>query len=407
MSKSSFESWMRERLYHHAETVDEGGWEALQVALQQRSRQRRFVRRFVYSFSAAAAVVALFFLWPSQPADPNLPALARIDSLTQVLPPDIPSETLEEIAIEQEITTAREVIQKTQQKQTKDLVATLVPETQKTIDPPSDPENKQLQTPKQEEAAQKQADEPSKQQRQQTTQPPLLAQAYPYDTPPARSKRRNVPNWSVALASTYSGAVDEMPFTTYAQHLSYSTRTAIMASFNNNVTESQIENSSLYFSPPVSVGVNAQKGVTPWFSVGFGVNYTYLQNKFTFDNAGSDYVQKQQIHFVGIPLSALFLFVNQPKLRVYASVGGAAEKAVWSYYTTISRGIQSSERERLAGIQWSVAGGLGVEYALSSMLGLYLEPGIGHYFEYKQQPRSIRTAQPTQFKLELGLRVRI
>jgi hypothetical protein len=405
MSKPNFESWIRERLYHHSETVDEGSWEALSARLHQRKSQKIRLRRAIYGFSAAAAVAALFFLWPPRFTDPGLPPLAQTDSLVRVLPPEIPVEIQEEIQIEQEISTARQFIHKAQQKQTNDLVASLNPEAQKEVTQPSEPESKQPQAPeqkKQEEAAQKQADQPTKQQPQTST---YLAQSYPSDAP--RSRRRDIPNWSFALASTYSGAVDEMPFTTYAQHLSYSTRTAIMASFNNNVTESQIENSSLYFSPPVSVGLNLQRGLTHWLSVGFGVNYTYLQNKSSIDNAGSDYVQKQQIHYVGIPVSVLFHFVNQPKLRVYASVGGAAEKAVWSYYTTISRGIHTTERERLAGIQWSVTGGLGVEYGLSSMFGLYLEPGIGHYFEYKQQPRSIRTAQPTQFKLELGLRVRI
>ena len=406
MNKSSFESWIRERLYHHTETVDEGSWEAFSAKLHKRKGQQIFLRRTIYGFSAAAAVAAIFFLWPSPSTSPGLPRLAQTDSLVRIVPIEIPVDTHEEIQIEQEITTARQSIQKTQKQQdtpSKDLVASLAQHAQKHDETTSDLVNKQPQTPPQEEATQKQADSPSKQQQTST----YLAQAHTYDNPASHSRRRTVPNWSVALASTYSGAVDKTPFSTYTHRLSYSTRTAILASFNNSLSESQIENSSLYFSPPISVGINLQKGINSWLSVGFGLNYTYLQNKSTTDNAGSNYVQKQQIHYVGIPISMLFHFVSQPKLRVYASLGGVAEKAVWSYYTSISRGIQTSERERLAGIQWSISGGLGMEYGLSSLFGLYLEPGVGHYFEYKQQPRSIRTAQPTQFKLELGLRVHI
>ena len=407
MSKPSFESWIRERLYHHTETVDEGSWELFSAALQRRKAKKILLRRSLYGLSAAAAVVAFFFLWSPRPTDPaGLPGLAQTDSLNKGVPSEIPlvspTDIPEEMQIAQEITTARQIIQKAQTPQ-KDLVA-VVTDTQKPIETPPDTVAKQPQPFKQQDPPQKQPDKAAQQQFESSR----LAQAYPpYEGPSSRSRRRSVPSWSVALASTYSNAVDEMPFTTYAQHLSYSTRMSILASFNNNVTESQIENASLYFAPPISVGLNLQKGVNHWLSVGFGMNYTYLQNKSSIDNAGSDYVQKQQIHYVGIPLSVLFHFVNQPKLRVYASVGGAAEKAVWSYYTTSSRGISTTERERLAGIQWSVAAGLGLEYSLSPLFGLYLEPGIGHYFEYKQQPRSIRTAQPTQLKLELGLRFRI
>jgi len=39
-------------------------------------------------------------------------------------------------------------------------------------------------------------------------------------------------------------------------------------------------------------------------------------------------------------------------------------------------------------------------------MGIYIEPTVSHYFD-NNQPKSIRTVQPTQFRMELGIRFRI
>ncbi|MCL2728347.1 MAG: hypothetical protein FWD56_08195, partial [Bacteroidales bacterium] len=66
----------------------------------------------------------------------------------------------------------------------------------------------------------------------------------------------------------------------------------------------------------------------------------------------------------------------------------------------------NSENFYVQGLQWSVNASLGVELFLSNKIGIYLEPGMGYFFDCKQ-PRSIRTIQPAQFKAEFGLRMRI
>ena len=91
---------------------------------------------------------------------------------------------------------------------------------------------------------------------------------------------------------------------------------------------------------------------------------------------------------------------------MYASTGGMVEKAVTAYSSSTSKYTRSSENSYVPGLQWSIHAGLGVEVPLFSFLGLYLEPGVGYFFD-NNQPRSIRTIQPAQFKAELGLRIRI
>ena len=59
--------------------------------------------------------------------------------------------------------------------------------------------------------------------------------------------------------------------------------------------------------------------------------------------------------------------------------------------------------EAVKNLQYSVGAGLGVEFALSQHLGLYLDPGIKYYF-YNHQPKSVRTDKPLMVNFDVGLR---
>ena len=180
-----------------------------------------------------------------------------------------------------------------------------------------------------------------------------------------------------------------------------------MFSLQNGIDGSDTqEDAVLTFSPPISVGLNFQKELNRWFSLGVGVNYTLLQSKSSYTYFGGPYTNRQSLHYVGLPVSALFTFVQQQRVRAYASVGGMVEKAVTAHSASWSKYTRSSERSYVQGLQWSVQASLGVEVPLFHLFGLYFEPGIGYFFD-NEQPRSIRTVQPAQFKAEFGLRMRI
>ncbi len=48
-------------------------------------------------------------------------------------------------------------------------------------------------------------------------------------------------------------------------------------------------------------------------------------------------------------------------------------------------------------------GGLGAEFQVNRGAGIYFDPSIAYYFD-NNQPLSIRSSQPLQFKFELGFR---
>jgi hypothetical protein len=162
------------------------------------------------------------------------------------------------------------------------------------------------------------------------------------------------------------------------------------------------------FSLPLSLGLNLQIPFAERFSVGTGVRYTYLQSSFQalIDNS-SQVIVDQRLHYLGIPLSVYFDFVRQNRFSSYITAGALMEKGLQNH--TQIRDIldgTSVVSEGIKGLQWSVNLGVGVQYMFTDMLGIYLDPALVYFFNC-DQPFSIRTTQPLQFELEIGLRFKL
>ena len=165
---------------------------------------------------------------------------------------------------------------------------------------------------------------------------------------------------------------------------------------------------------PVSAGLGVKIGISPRWSVGIGANYTMLTRTFygkytevnpdgTIAGSTSSDIRNTQ-HYVGIPVNAYFSIISQDRVSLYAYGGGSAEKCISDNYNVLSTTL--SHKEKVNGLQFSANAGIGVEFALGKNFGIYIDPSLRYYF-YNGQPKSIRTAQPLMFGLEMGLRVNL
>jgi hypothetical protein len=395
MSNRDFDDIIKERLFDHFEPIDPNSWET--ILAKQRAKKRRVVawRSFSYSFVAAAAVIIFLLLLnpPTIPPLPQTPTIAVIDPDQFIYRSDSTSVATKELPLREEVIEKKEV---------KLVTNDIVHNPQEIVSEPPEEEVTNLFAQEVEVfVATSSADTINI-----FSDPLSLQQNSYYSTLYAQKHSSASDKWTIALASVYSSAAGESPFTLTRQTLQGQTRIADI--YSSSFEPDQTEDTDLLFSPPLSLGINFQKEITSWLSLGMGVNYTLLQSKFSssYNHFGAKYSVRQSLHYVGLPVTALVNIVRQPKLRVYASAGGMVEKAVTSHYSTSSKFSNKSENEYVTGLQWSVFTGLGVEVPLSQLFGIYLEPGIGYYFD-NNQPRSIRTIQPAQFKAEFGLRVRI
>ena len=155
---------------------------------------------------------------------------------------------------------------------------------------------------------------------------------------------------------------------------------------------------------PLSFGIQAKIPVVGNLSAGIGLSYSYIVTKYDavlnfelYENAYN------QLHYIGVPVGLYYnLLAGRNNLNIYAFAGGAVEKCIDSRYVFGSNAIHDD----VAGLQYSVNAGFGVEYWLIPRIALYFDPSVVYYFD-NNQPVNIRTDEPLQLHAEIGLRFKL
>ena len=155
------------------------------------------------------------------------------------------------------------------------------------------------------------------------------------------------------------------------------------------------------FYQPISFGLSVNIPISSKFSVSTGVVYTRLSSDFTSIANSLVYERQQKLHYVGIPLTVQYNVWQWHGLNVYATAGGQADFNVKAYMTTEGTETKLEKDDW----QWSVNAALGVQYNFIPQLGIYVEPGIKHYFNNGSHIQNYFKHRPTNFNLQIGLRL--
>ncbi len=166
---------------------------------------------------------------------------------------------------------------------------------------------------------------------------------------------------------------------------------------------------------PLSFGAGVKIDLSRRWSIGTGLNYTFLSRQFygkytevspegDIKSVTSSDIRNRQ-HYIGIPVNAFFDVISNDRINFYAYAGGTVEKCLSDSYELLNTDIR--HKEKVAGVQLSANAGIGVEFMLGKHLGLYIDPSVRYYFKNENQPKSIRTVQPLMLGFEMGLRARL
>ena len=154
---------------------------------------------------------------------------------------------------------------------------------------------------------------------------------------------------------------------------------------------------------PIAVGLSVGYPLSSKWSLSSGITYTRLRSDFTSIIEGSSISQEQTLHYLGIPLNVQYRLLHRGGLNIYLSGGAEADYNIKTHLA--SEGVtQHLDRDRW---QFSVQGGVGLQYDILPQLGLYAEPGVKHYFDNGSRMRNYFKDQPTSFNLQFGLRLNI
>lgn len=395
MINSDFDKTLRDRLYDLEEPVEADMWSAIQSKMAHRARMRviRKVCLYVPAAAAACLVAGLFFF-----NDSTVPAeSSNISSIVAQSNTAIPSNTIELV----------EPVQQSEQHHQEhfsnnSVVANIyAAKTGEEDVVPMTEQVKTLENVTAEAVSPKENTSTNNQQEIQEASAEAIYNIPPdfWDDPEDATKpdRRNTiisVSSNIASSSTSRGT-GSMPM--YApSKLGERAAQTIPAPLREGDTK---------YYMPLSFGINFKTAIAGDFSVGAGLSYTYIVTKYDavlntllYENTYN------QLHYIGIPVNFYYDWsVGESNLvNLYAFAGGAIEKCVDSRYVYGSNAVH----DNVAGFQYSVNAGFGLEYWFIPRLALYFDPSIVYYFE-NNQPINIRTDQPLQMHAEVGLRFKL
>ena len=163
---------------------------------------------------------------------------------------------------------------------------------------------------------------------------------------------------------------------------------------------------------PIKAGLSIRYQLNDKFGIESGVTYTYLSSSLTSGTAKNMYETEQSLQYIGIPLNVNYNIWDNKQLNFYVSAGGLVEKNIAGKSHTnyiINNQIELSEHNKVkeSPLQLSVNSSLGLQVNVLPKLGVFIEPGVGYYFNNGSDIETIYKEKPFNFNLKIGIRVNI
>ncbi len=167
------------------------------------------------------------------------------------------------------------------------------------------------------------------------------------------------------------------------------------------------------FYQPVSVGVEVSYDLGRRFFLGSGLSYTCLVSESSSGSSESRSSLTQTVHLLGVPLKVGYKIIDNPLFELSVAGGGRVDKAIAS--KTVTRlalngpePVKSASNGKAFPLYWSLTASASAAYKLSSIVGLYLEPGLSWHFGSKSDSglalETVWSGRPLNFQLNAGVR---
>ena len=161
---------------------------------------------------------------------------------------------------------------------------------------------------------------------------------------------------------------------------------------------------------PIKVGISVRYDIDNRWSISSGLTYSYLRSSFDYSEGKAFGSGVQKLHYVGLPLAVDYNIISAKKLKVYLSAGGEVQKLVCGKATMDGVNIPEADANhdiKEGGMQWSLNAAIGAEYNFVDNVGIYIEPGVSHYMDNHSKVDNYYKYKPTNFSLNVGLRLSI
>ncbi|MDE6533353.1 MAG: sigma-70 family RNA polymerase sigma factor [Muribaculaceae bacterium] len=209
------------------------------------------------------------------------------------------------------------------------------------------------------------------------------------------------PDWSLSLA--YAGSLERNDMNRYR------IPNPTLPDVEGPDGEIEVTEKNRHYMPMV-IGLSINKSLSSRWSVESGLRYTLLRSDFLTESKFSHKGIIQHIHYIGIPLKTNCRFATYNGFSLYGHAGVALDIPVYGHQSILEYSPTWGNPERSvvrinAPLQWSVEGGIGLQYHLSPSFSIYAEPSFKYFFNPGSDIKTIRQEKPFDFTIPIGLRL--
>lgn len=215
------------------------------------------------------------------------------------------------------------------------------------------------------------------------------------------AKQSENPDWSLSLA--YAGSLEQNDLNRYR------IPNPMPPDVEGPTGEIEVTEKTRHYMPLV-IGLSVNKSLSSRWSVETGLRYTFLRSDFLSQSKVMDKETIQRIHYVGIPLKFNYRIFTYNGFSLYGQGGGALDipvngsQSILEYSPQLGNSTNTTIHIH-APLQWSVEGGLGIQYHFTPSFSIYAEPSFKYYFNPGSDIKTIRQDKPFEFTIPIGLRL--
>ena len=154
---------------------------------------------------------------------------------------------------------------------------------------------------------------------------------------------------------------------------------------------------------PISFGLTLSYPLTNRWTLSTGLVYTRLNSQFVNVLSGTPITTDQCLDYLGVPLNVQYHVLKGKGWKAYASAGTQLDWNIKAKRNT--EGVDVNARNDHP--QWSLAGGIGVEYDIIPLVGIYAEPGVRYYLKNNSKVDNFFKDQPFNWTLQIGIRLNL
>ncbi len=161
---------------------------------------------------------------------------------------------------------------------------------------------------------------------------------------------------------------------------------------------------------PMTFGISFSKTLTKHWNIESGLRYTYLRTDQTVENKFSITESIQKVHYIGIPLKFNYKIFNTNRFSLYGQGGAVLDIPIQGTLlmkeNITYEPIPIITKTNLnVPLQWSVEGGIGVQYQLTPSISIYAEPSFKYYFNCGGNINTIRQEKPLELTIPIGIKM--